>query len=203
MFLQPPFNESPVERLNSREALIRAQGLLEEAGWVLRDTRLTNTAGDGFAIEFLVNTPSHQRLLLTYVDRLERLGIATKIRLVESAQYINLRRTNRGDGVFGSLGISYPPSQEVPAYFSSRSLGAGNFAKLSSPVVDVLSEKVVGATTRRDLIAACHALDRVLYWQFYYIPVRALEGLWMVLWDKYGRPEKQSRSSWGFNYINR
>ena len=198
VFLEPPFNESPVERLNSRESLIRAQALLEDAGWLLRDTRLVNAAGDGFAIEFLVNTPSHQRLLLPYVDRLERLGITTKIRLVESAQYINLRRKNRGDGVFGSLAISFPPNQEVPAYFSSRSFGVANFAKLSSPVIDVLLEKVVGATTRRDLMAASRALDRVLYWQFYYVPVRALEGGRMVLWDKYGRPEKQSRSSWGF-----
>ena len=132
------------------------------------------------------------------MDRLERLGITTKIRLVESAQYINLRRKNRGDGVFGSLAISFPPNQEVPAYFSSRSFGVANFAKLSSPVIDVLLEKVVGATTRRDLMAASRALDRVLYWQFYYVPVRALEGGRMVLWDKYGRPEKQSRSSWGF-----
>ncbi|MCZ6656588.1 MAG: extracellular solute-binding protein [Gammaproteobacteria bacterium] len=193
LFNEAPFAASTHSQLSSRDALVRAQALLQEAGWSMQDNQLVNSAGEDFAIEFLVNTHVWQRVLLPYTDRLQRLGIATSIRLVEAAQYVNLRRNNKSDAVIGSLAISFPPNQELPAYFASRSYGSANFARLSSPIVDALLEEVMSAPTRRALIAASHALDRVLYWQFYYIPIRALEANRVVIWDKFGRPAVQGR----------
>ncbi len=94
--------------------------------------------------------------------------------------------------MFGSLAISLPPNLEVPAYLGSRSRGVANFARLRSLIVDILTEHLLNARNRSELTVASPALDRLLYWQFYFIPVRVLEPQRVVLWDKFGKPELQA-----------
>ena len=198
VFTTPPFAGDPGTRLSRRDALVRAQSLLIESGWRYQDGQLRNQAGDVFEIEFLVAAAGGQRALLPYAERLQRLGIKARIRLVESAQYISLRRANRGDAVFGSLAIAMPPNQEVPAYLHSQSRGMANFAHLRSPVIDALVAHLMSANSREELTNAARALDRVLYWQFYFIPTRLVDGVRMVLWNRYGKPVIQSRDLGGF-----
>jgi microcin C transport system substrate-binding protein len=198
VFAEPPFGESAATSLSRRERLLRAQVLLNESGWRLQDGVRVNAVGEPLEVQFLINTLTGKRVLLPYVAELERLGIRSRIRLVENAQYVNLRRKNEGDAVMGSLAISFPPNQELPAYLASTSFGTANFAKLASPIVDALVEEVLNAETREDLIAASHALDRVLYWQFYFIPLRVLEPNRVVLWDKFGRPHRDALNRTAF-----
>ena len=187
VFTEPPFDASATAGLSGRRALTRAQALLAEAGWTQRNGRLVDEAGVAFEIEFLVAGPARE--LMPYVARLEQLGIESRIRVLEAAQYMNMRRQNKGDAVFGSLATAMPPNQEVAAYYASQSHGNANFARLASPVVDALVARILSATDRESLVATSRALDRVLYWQFYFIPVRAVEGQRVVLWSKFGRPE--------------
>lgn len=191
VFTEPPFEESPLRRLERRDALLRARDLLRETGWRFDDGWLVDAGGTQFEIEFLTNSSGARRTLLPYADQLSRLGIEANIRLVETAQFLNMRRENKNDAVFGSLGISMPPSLEVPAYFGSTSHGIANFARISSPVVDHLIAKILSARTRRDLVAATRALDRVLYWQFYFIPVRILEPARALVWQKFAKPSRE------------
>ena len=196
VFTEPPWADSPIAKLSPRDALIRAQALLAEAGWHDQDGRLVNAAGDGFEIEFLVVGAA--RTWLPYIDRLKRLGIDARVRLVEAAQYINLRRKGKGDAITGMLQIAMPPNLEVTAYFGSKSKELTNFAHLSSPVVDALIDSLLSVRNRTELMAAGRALDRVLYWQFYFIPLRLLEGPRLVMWDKYNHPDILSRERGGF-----
>ena len=69
---------------------------------------------------------------------------------------------------------------------------------MSAPIVDDLVEKILAARTRADLAAACHALDRVLFWEFYFIPVRVLEPYRVVFWNKFGQPEIEGQYRAGF-----
>ena len=198
VFTEPPFGASSLAQLTNRERLIRARALLGEAGWSFQDGKLVDDAGNAFEIEFLIAEGGGKRNLLPYVGQLARLGIDGRIRLVETAQYINRRRNNESDAVFGSLAVSFPPSQELPAYLDSGSFGVANFARLSAPIVDDLVEKILAARTRADLAAACHALDRVLFWEFYFIPVRVLEPYRVVFWNKFGQPEIEGQYRAGF-----
>ena len=198
VFLEAPFAGSAIDKMSRREALLRARGLLVGAGWVFQDGWLENEEGEAFEIELLVSTAASQRIRLPYVEQLKRLGIRAHVRMVEGAQYINMRRAGKVDAVSGSLAISMPPNQEVPAYFGSQSLGLANFAHLRSPIVDALIEKLLSAGSRKELMAAARALDRVLFWQFYFIPLRLLDGSRIVMWDKYSKPAIQSRDNGGF-----
>ena len=191
VFREAPFGKRPSKGLSARDAMLRAQSLLDAAGWRVQGGWRRDSSGSRFDIEFLVNTREDQRLLLPYVDRLERLGIRGRIRLVETAQFLNIRRKNENDAVIGSLGIAFPPNQEVYAYFGSSSLGTANFARLSSPVVDSLLDAIMDAATRQELTDATRALDRVLWWNFYFVPLRVLEGVRVVYWDKFGRPDSE------------
>ena len=47
---------------------------------------------------------------------------------------------------------------------------------------------VLNAQTQTQLISAQKALDRILLWNFYIIPLIAIEGPRVVYWDKFGRP---------------
>src|SRR5262249_4537279 len=73
---------------NSRPALIKAQKLLEEAGGVVKDGKRVNKAtGEPMKIEFLLRQPTMERVIGPMRRGLERLGIASSIRLVDDAQY--------------------------------------------------------------------------------------------------------------------
>ena len=58
-------------------------------------------------------------------------------------------------------------------------------------MVDALVDKVIFATDREDLLAATHALDRVLLWEFYVVPQWHLAKVWIAYWNKFGMPDKQ------------
>jgi len=72
-FTNPVNGNSDAVRNNLREAL----RLLKEAGYEVRDQQLVNAkTGEPFAIEFLAEDPSFQRVFLFYKPSLDRLGIA-------------------------------------------------------------------------------------------------------------------------------
>ena len=184
----PSGDEVGVYYGNLAESIIEAQQLLAHSGWNISDGALRNAAGAPFEVKFLVSDAEAQAVLLPYQQQLRRLGISSEIRLLEAAQYFNLLRKGDYDAVFGSLGFSFPPAAEVRAYLHSSSQGIYNFARLASPVVDALSDRVMNADSRESLTAATRALDRVLFWQFYFVPARVIEPARVMMWNKFGQP---------------
>ena len=55
-------------------------------------------------------------------------------------------------------------------------------------MVDHLIDKIIQAPTREDLVTATRALDRVLLWGHYVIPL-AHRTFRVAYWDKFDRPE--------------
>ena len=198
VFTEPPWTRYSTSKLSPRSALTRAQGLLTEAGWRYHDGRLVDASGNQFEIEFLITSAASQRRLFPYIAQLKRLGIEAHLRMVEAAQYTNLRRKGKAHAVIGRLIAAMPPSLEVRAYFSSKNKGPTNPAHVNSPVVDALIDSLLGAANRSELTTAGQALDRVLYWQFYFIPLQPLDGPRTVIWDKFDKPDGQSQDTGGF-----
>ena len=197
VFTELPWTRYSTSKLSPRSALTRAQGLLTEAGWRYVDGRLVDASGNQFEIEFLITSAASQRRLFPYIAQLKRLGIEAHLRMVEAAQYTNLRRKGKAHAVIGRLIAAMPPSLEVRAYFSSKNKGPTNPAHVNSPVVDALIDSLLGAANRSELATAGQALDRVLYWQFYFIPLQPLDGPRTVIWDKFDKPDGQSQDTGG------
>ena len=176
---------------NNREGLRRALGLLREAGWVTRDRKLVNAAGEPFAFTFLLNDPSYERFALPYKQWLERAGMDVTIRTVDPAQYQRLVE----DYDFDMTSVVFPgsdlPGLELRDSFScagGKVAGGDNLAGICDPVVDALVEKAVLATDRAGLAAAGRALDRVLLAGWYNVLTYNKSRFDIAYWNKFGRP---------------
>ena len=179
----------------NRASLVKARALLAEAGWRIRDGVLVNSRGEPFEIEFLSVSAADQRTLLPYFGALRLLGITGRIRLVEAAQSIHLRRTFEYDATLRNHDILLPPVVELFRRFHSEFADrpqSDNMSGIANPVVDALVERVTEETTLEGMTTACRALDRVLLWGFHKILLNAVAPRRIVYWDRFGRPEREN-----------
>ena len=178
----------------NRAPLERARALLAQAGWHIKNGVLVNNAGEPFEIEFLSVDGADQRTLLPYLGTLKMLGIGGRIRLVEAAQFANLSQKFDYDARIIRSDILAPPIVFLSMFFHSQSASqplSHNIAGIADPVVDALIAEAIKVTTVEEMAIACRALDRVLLWGFYQIPLDAIAPLRIVYWNRFGRPERE------------
>jgi microcin C transport system substrate-binding protein len=178
----------------TRENLRRAFALFKEAGWTNQGGRLVNENGQQFKIEFLGDDPIDERIISPFMENLRRLGVDATLRIVDQSQYVNRLRDFDFDSIVIPLLQSLSPGNEQRDFWSSQAADnpdSRNYAGIKNPVIDALVERVVFAADREDLVAATHALDRVLLWNFYMIPQWHNPNEWYARWNKFGIPERQ------------
>ena len=179
----------------NRQALERARALLAEAGWEVYDGRLLDRDGNPFSLQLLTQNQAMQRVLLPYAESLALLGIDARVRLVDNTTAINLMRERNFDAYVRGHDTLNPPIGELRNLFASRSADielSGNVTSIRDPVVDALIEQAEQATTLAAATAACRALDRVLLWGFYHIPLNVPDVERFLFWDKFGRPDREA-----------
>jgi len=178
---------------NNRDNLRQALRLLQEAGWVVENGRLTNQeTGEVMAFEILLSDPSGERVAAPWVNNLKRLGVEARIRVVDTAQYQN-RTDNFDFEVISEVwGQSDSPGNEQRDYWGSAAAdvpGSRNTPGIKSPVIDALIDQVIAADSRENLEAAVRALDRVLLWGQYVVPHFTDDGYRVGYRNKFDRPE--------------
>jgi microcin C transport system substrate-binding protein len=185
-----PVNNTPDE---FRGNLRKAMQLLKDAGYEVKNGTLTNTkTGEPLAVEFLLVSPLFERIVQPYMRNLERLGIKTRLRMVDSAQY-----TRRLDGfdydiVVGNFAQSNSPGNEQRDFWGSDAAGRNgsrNLIGIKDPAIDKLVDKVIFAKDREELVAATRALDRVLLWDDFVVPQWFAPKVRIAYWNRYGQPE--------------
>ncbi len=179
-----------------RENLTKALDLLNEAGWIL-DAKgiLRNEQGEPFVFEILLNAESSaawERISIPFSHNLAKIGITANIRKIDAIQYQN--RLNGFDYDMISLiwGQSLSPGSEQRYFWGSAAAdqqGSRNYAGIKNSAVDALIEKVISASSYKELTSATKALDRVLQWNFYIIPHWYLGKNRLAYWDKFGMPD--------------
>jgi microcin C transport system substrate-binding protein len=194
-----PFNAAPADfRNNLREAT----RLLKEAGWSIKNKVLTNDAsGEQMAVEFLIDSPTFERIILPYSKSLERLGIKANVRLVDDAQYQRRVTEFDFDIVVATFPQSESPGNEQRDFWGSAAAdiaGTRNIIGIKNPAVDKLIDKVIFARSREELVAATKALDRVLLWSHYVVPTWHIAYDRVAYWDKYRRPDPGPSRFTGF-----
>jgi microcin C transport system substrate-binding protein len=180
-------------RANLREAL----RLLREAGYEPRNTKMVNTkTGEPFSFEILLSAddPGSERVVLFYRSNyLERLGCNVSVRSVDTAQYQNRIRQFDFDVIFVPPMLqSLSPGNEQRDFWGSQAAdtpGSQNYPGIKNPAVDALVERIIFAKSRDELVAATRALDRVLLWNNYVVPLYFLWKVWTARWDRFGRPQ--------------
>jgi microcin C transport system substrate-binding protein len=188
-YVNPVGGNPEAVRNNLREAI----RLLKEAGYEIRDRRLVNAkTGEPFAAEILADDPSLERIALFYKPSLERLGMTVTVRTVDGAQYENRTRDWDFDIIMPVWAESLSPGNEQREFWGSQSAdepGSENYVGIKNPAVDALIDKVIFAKNRDELIAATHALDRVLLWNHYVVPQFTFDKERTARWDRFSHPD--------------
>jgi len=210
-----PVNATPQDfRNNMREA----SRLLSEAGWKLQHETVDdkecgffcglmrtvglssarkenvrrNDQGEVLAAEFLLDSPSFEKIVLPYIQHLQKLGIKASVRMVDSAQYKRREESHDYDIIIDNFAQSESPGNEQRDFWGSAAAdrdGTRNTAGIKNPAIDKLIDKVVFAKNREELVAATRALDRVLLCNHYVVPHWHYPYERIVTWDIFGRPE--------------
>ena len=173
LFLEPFSLESTEGRGIPRATLRKALGLLSEAGWRSTSRGLKNKQGQQLELEILLVNPSLERILQAYINTLNNVGIAARMRTVDRAQYKQRLDNFDFDLTLLTLPQTLSPGLEQWQYFhSSQAMvkGSKNYAGISSPVIDDLLEHLLNAKTYNEQRTAARALDRALLWNYYSIP---------------------------------
>ena len=165
---------------------------------------LRNDKGEQMTVEFLIQGDTFERIILPYVQNLAALGIKATVRNVDDAQY-KQREDNRDfDIIVDSFPQSNSPGNEQRDFWGSAAAdkpASRNTAGIKNPAIDKLIDKIVFAKDRADLVAAVHALDRVLLWNNYVVPHWHYPYERLAYWDKFGRPEKLPSQTSGFTQV--
>ena len=179
-----------------RNMLRKAQQLLNEAGFLVRDGKRVTPGGEVFRIEFLYDEPSLNPHHAPYIKNLGTLGIEASPRLVDAVQYRARVEDFDFDMTITRFSMSTTPGDAMRAFFSShaaKTKGSYNLAGIESPVVDALIEKIIAAETRAELTIACHAFDRVFRAGRYWVPQWYNKTHRLAYWDVFDRPNNLPR----------
>ena len=166
----PPRTDPPH---SLRVNLLQARALFKEAGWEYRDGALRNGKGEPFTFEILDDQSALSRVISVYIRNLQKLGIEVNQRTADYA--LVQKRMEEFD--FDMTSIRFPdttsPGNEMFDMFGSKAAdekGSNNAWGLKEPVVDKLVSALVAADSRKELVAAARALDRVLLHKYIVVP---------------------------------
>jgi microcin C transport system substrate-binding protein len=193
VFTTPYSNPIAGDPQKVRDNLREAVRLFRAAGYEVRNERLVNgKTGEPFAVEFLADDPSFERVFLFYKPSLDRLGVTVSVRTVDDSQYENRLRNWDYDVITASWPESLSPGNEQRGFWGSQAAdqpGSLNLIGIKNPAVDAMIDQVIFAKSRSDLVAATKALDRVLLWNHYVVPQWTYGKVRSARWDRFGRPD--------------
>jgi len=184
-----------------RDNLLKASALLDEAGWVLKNQKRVNAQGKPLTFELLLSSGGNNQWVLPFQHNLERLGITLEIRQVDNAQITN-RMRNRDYDMMTRLWQAQPwPSTNLRISWASEYINSTyNAPGVASPAIDTLIGKIIAAQGDKEkLLPLGRALDRVLTWNYYMLPMWFMAQDRLAYWDKFAKPSVRPIYSLGFD----
>lgn len=175
-----------------RHNLRQASRLLKQAGWSVKNGQLVDKKGKLFSFEVLLIQKGFERIIAPFARNLKRLGINVNYRTVDASLYQRRIDKYDFDMVVSSFPASQSPGNELFSMFHSSAAikkGSRNLPGINDPVVDALIEKIVASESRKDLVIATRALDRVLLFGEYMVPNWYINVHRVAYWTKFGKPK--------------
>lgn len=159
-----------------RANLLKADALLKQAGWIVRDGRRVRAEDHGraFRFEIVLSAPEDEKVALSFARGLKRLGITAGVRVLDSAAFLGRLNDYDYDMVLYFWLNSLSPGTEQMLYWSCEAAqqhGRFNYAGICNPAIDALAASIAETRSRDELEARTRALDRALTWGYYMIPL--------------------------------
>lgn len=176
-----------------RKLLGLASKLLGQAGWKRSGGVLVNDKGERLEAEMLVNEDLLARILLPWAENMKAIGIDASVRMVDAAQFEARQTEFDFDLNMAAISIGATPTADaLEAIYHSRAAdrpGTRNYPGTRSPAIDALVAAAGHAQSRKELVVALRALDRVLRARLDWIPTYYLANHRVAYWDMFGLHE--------------
>lgn len=177
----------------NRHNLKEASELLSKAGWTIVKNKLINRDTQRpFEIELLLYNKDDQKMALAYARSLKKLGITLHIRTIDTAQFENRRMNFDYDMFLQHWAHSLSPGNEQKLYWASVNAdqsGSRNYAGAKDPVIDELAGSITNAKTREEMVAYVRALDRVLLFHDFVVPLAHQNKYYIAYWNRVAHPK--------------
>lgn len=179
--------DRPLDRGNLRQAL----ALMEEAGFTSGDDGLLRDADDNtLDIEFLETRQSFDRIINPYIENLQRLGVNVAYNRVDPSQYQARTQANDFDMIFDGYSNGLQEGRGIEQKFGCEDKDdVFNPAGYCTEAFDQLAKFVVEADTYDEMAAAVRAIDRIMRYDYFVVPVWYLGKNWVAYYDFYEYPE--------------
>lgn len=170
---QPPEAKNQKE---TRDNLRIADELLKEAGWIVKGGKRVRAddPSRAFTFEILLETADDEKIALSFQRSLKRLGIEARVRPLDTAAFRGRLNEYDFDMVLHYWLNTLSPGSEQILYWgcdAAKEPARWNYAGICAPAADAISLAIAGARSREDLVAHARALDRVLTWGWYMVPL--------------------------------
>lgn len=167
----PIVNGTPEQK---RENMRKADALLKDAGWVIKNGARVNKDGQKLTFEIMLDDPNNEKIALSFVNSLKRMGITPTIRTLDSAAFLGRLNQYDFDMTLYFWMSTLSPGTEQYLYWSCEAAdqpSRWNYAGICDKNIDLLSKSIAAAGTREDLVARVRALDSALMAGSYMIPL--------------------------------
>jgi microcin C transport system substrate-binding protein len=181
---------------NNREQARKAIALLKDAGWEIKDGKMTDKIGRKLAFEIILPDAAFERTALPVKQNCERIGVDMAVRTVDTSQYQRRTDTYDFDMVIDLWAQALSPGNEQREFWGSKAAdipGGKNSMGLKDPAVDQLIELIIAAPDRESLIVRTRCLDRLLQWHEFVAPQFYSGKELVAYWNRFARPQKSAK----------
>ncbi|MDA8585673.1 extracellular solute-binding protein [Rhodobacteraceae bacterium] len=179
--------QRPLDRRNLRTAL----ALMAEAGYTPgTDGKLRDANGALLEIEFIEDSQAMDRIVLPYIENLKTLGVSITYNRIDPAQYQNRTQTKNFEMRDAAYSVGLVEGSGLSQRFGCEDRDdVFNDAGYCNPVVDALAEDLLNVETYVELAAHVRAIDRIMRYDYFMIPVWTLSDHWVAYYDFYEHPD--------------
>lgn len=196
---QPPSSDGSG---NDRQNLLKATQLLKQAGWEVKNQQLVDSkTGKPFTFELMLLSGSNFQYVLPFQHNLKRLGIEMQIREIDVTQYTR-RMRERDFDMMATVYMAIPfPSPDLKILWDSEYINSSyNRPGVSDPAVDSLVRQIAAHQgDEKALLPLGRALDRVLTWNRFMLPMWYSNHDRYAYWDKFSTPAVRPAYVIGFD----
>ncbi|MEM8802008.1 MAG: ABC transporter substrate-binding protein, partial [Pseudomonadota bacterium] len=134
-----------------------------------------------------------------YIENLKALGVDATYNRIDPAQYQDRNQNTDFEMRDAAYGVQLIESTGLSQRFGCEDRDdVFNDAGYCNPVVDALAESLLEVETYDEMAAHIRAIDRIMRYDYFVVPVWYLPESWMAHFDMYGFPEELPPFSSGF-----
>ncbi len=187
----PPIVNTSTEQ--KRENMRKADALLKEAGWVIKNgARVNAKTGKPLTFEIMLDDPGNEKIALSFVRSLKRMGISPFVRVLDSAAFLGRLNNYDFDMTLYYWMSTLSPGTEQYLYWSCEAADSPsrwNYAGICDKNIDLLSKSIATAKTREELVGKVQALDKALMAGTYMIPLYYNPVDYVAYWKPLAHPD--------------